>query len=70
METIQEQNKKTIIRFNIECIESGNQTTFDELLADGVLNHSAPADSSKGKLSFTNSKWERLFKRKPKTLCL
>jgi predicted ester cyclase len=43
-----EQNKKIVIRFNKEYIEQGNRESFDELVAEDVINHSAPPGSSKG----------------------
>jgi len=38
-----EQNKAIVVRFNRECIEQGNSTSFKELLASDVINHLAPA---------------------------
>jgi predicted ester cyclase len=43
-----EQNKKTVIRFNKEFIETGNRDIFEELVAEDVVNHSAPPGSSTG----------------------
>ncbi len=48
MQTTIEQNKKAVLRFNKEFIEQGNLKSFHELIADDVVNHSAPAGSSKG----------------------
>jgi len=48
MQTTIEQNKKAVLRFNKEFIEQGNIDSFKELIADDVINHSAPAGSSKG----------------------
>jgi predicted SnoaL-like aldol condensation-catalyzing enzyme len=45
-------NKQTVIRFNKECIEQGKQESFEELLSDKVINHSAPAGMPNGKESF------------------
>jgi predicted ester cyclase len=58
MQTTIEQNKKAVLRFNKEFIEQGNVDSFKELIADDVINHSAPAGSSKGPdgmLYFLNS---------------
>lgn len=48
-----EQNKAIVRRFNKECIEQGLAASFDELLADDVVNHAAPAGMPNGKESFT-----------------
>lgn len=48
MQTTTEQNKKAVIRFNKEFIEQGRITTFEELVAENVFNHSAPPGSSTG----------------------
>lgn len=48
MQTTIEKNKKAVLRFNKEFIEQGNIDSFKELIADDVINHSAPAGSSKG----------------------
>ncbi|HET6991638.1 MAG TPA: ester cyclase [Bacteroidia bacterium] len=48
MQSITEQNKKTVIRFNKEFIEKGDRETFEELVATDVVNHSAPLGSSTG----------------------
>jgi len=47
-----EQNKAIVVRFNKECLEQGNNNSFEELLADNVINHSAPAGMANGKQSF------------------
>ena len=47
-----EQKKAIVIRFNKECIEAGKESTFRELLADDVINHSAPPGMPNGKESF------------------
>ena len=47
-----EQNKATVVRFNRECIEQGNLNSFKELLANDVINHSAPAGMPNGPESF------------------
>ena len=47
-----EQNKAIVIRFNKECIEQGNPQSFEEILAENVLNHSAPAGMPNGRESF------------------
>ncbi|MEO5980556.1 MAG: ester cyclase, partial [Chryseolinea sp.] len=48
-----EQNKGIVVRFNRECIEAGRLQSFDELLLDEVVNHSAPPGSPNGVESFT-----------------
>jgi steroid delta-isomerase-like uncharacterized protein len=48
MQTSIEQNKKAVLRFNKEFIEQGRLDSFHELVAADVINHSAPAGSSKG----------------------
>jgi len=48
MPSTTEQNKKTVIRFNKEFIETGNTDVFEELIAEDVVNHSAPPGSSTG----------------------
>jgi predicted ester cyclase len=48
MQFTTEQNKKAVIRFNKEFIEQGRIETFNELVAENVCNHSAPAGSSAG----------------------
>jgi predicted ester cyclase len=47
-----EQNKAIVRRFNKECLEQGIPASFEELLADGVINHSAPPGRPNGKESF------------------
>ena len=37
------------MRFNKEFIEQGNLNSFHELIAEDVINHSAPEGSSKGR---------------------
>ena len=53
MSLITEQNKEVVLRFNKECIEQGNPDAFRELLADDVINHSAPRGMPNGFESFT-----------------
>jgi predicted ester cyclase len=47
-----EQNKEIVRRFNKECIEQGLAASFEELLADDVVNHAAPPGRPNGKESF------------------
>ena len=47
-----EQNKAIVVRFNKEFIEQGNENSFNELLSDNVINHSAPSGMPNGKESF------------------
>jgi len=47
-----EQNKAIVVRFNKECVEQGLPASFEELLADDVINHAAPPDAPNGKESF------------------
>jgi len=42
------QNKQAVVRFNKEFVEQGNETSFTELISPDVVNHSAPAGTSKG----------------------
>lgn len=35
------QSKEVVRRFNKDCIELGLAASFDELLADAVINHAA-----------------------------
>jgi predicted SnoaL-like aldol condensation-catalyzing enzyme len=51
MQTITEQNKAVVNRFNRECIEDGNMDSFKELLAHDVINHAAPAGTPPGRES-------------------
>ena len=48
MQTIIEQNKKAVQRFNKEFIEQGDLNSFHELVATDVINHAAPAGSPNG----------------------
>lgn len=48
MQSVTEQNKQTVIRFNKEFIELGNMQSFKELVADNVINHAAPAGAPNG----------------------
>ena len=47
-----EQNKAIVVRFNKEFIEQNNENSFNELLSDKVVNHSAPVGMPNGKESF------------------
>jgi len=47
-----EQNKAIVRRFNEECIEQGKESSFNELLSEDVINHSARDGSPNGKESF------------------
>jgi predicted ester cyclase len=48
-----EQNKAIVRRFNNECIEQGLAESFEELLADSVINHAAAPGRPNGKESFS-----------------
>lgn len=48
MKTVTEQNKAIVTRFNKEVIEGGSLAAFRELVADDVINHSAPPGTSTG----------------------
>ena len=48
MQTTTEQNKAAVLRFNKEFLEQGSMNSFKELIADNVVNHSAPPGSPKG----------------------
>ncbi|HKP96015.1 MAG TPA: ester cyclase [Fibrobacteria bacterium] len=43
-----ESNKRIVIRFNREFIEQGSMQSFAELVAEDVVNHSAPPGSPDG----------------------
>ena len=47
-------NKATVKQFNKECIELGIENSFKTLLADDVINHSAPKGLPNGPESFHN----------------
>jgi len=49
-----EQNKAIVLRFNKECIEQGLAASFEELLAEDVVNHAAQPGAPNGKESFTH----------------
>ena len=44
-----DQNKAVVVRFNKECIEQGSIESFKELLAEDVVNRTAPPGVSPGK---------------------
>jgi predicted ester cyclase len=46
------ENKAIVVRFNKECIEQGNLNSCKELLAENVINHSAPPGMPNGAESF------------------
>lgn len=48
MKSITEHNKTAVRRFNKEVIEQGNVKSFRELVADSVINHSAPPGANAG----------------------
>lgn len=48
MQSTTEYNKATVVRFNKEFIEQGNMNSFKELVADDVINHSAPSGLPNG----------------------
>ena len=48
MATVTEQNKAIVTRFNHEFIVKGNENVFHELVADDLVNHSAPAGTPNG----------------------
>lgn len=54
MQSITEQNKAVVQRFNKECIEQGKADSFKELLAENVINHAAPKDMPNGIESFNH----------------
>lgn len=65
MVTTTEQNKSIVIRFNKEVIEQGNLNSFKELVADNVINHSAPAGTPNGPESMSYFIFEILRKGFP-----
>ena len=48
MQFTTEQNKAIVTRFNKEFIEQGNMNSFKEIVADNVINHSAPVGTPNG----------------------
>jgi predicted SnoaL-like aldol condensation-catalyzing enzyme len=52
VKSTEDRNKQIVARFNKECIEEGRPESFEELLSDTVINHSAPPGTSSGKESF------------------
>ena len=48
MQHTTEQNKQLVIRFNKECIEKRDRKSFEELVAEDVVNHAAPPGTSQG----------------------
>jgi predicted ester cyclase len=53
METQLEKNKTVVLRFNKEFIEQGNMNSFNELVGQNVVNHSAPVDTPAGPQSMS-----------------
>ena len=51
MSNIQQQNKDIVTRFNKEFVVGGNMDAFNELIADGCINHVAPPGTINGKES-------------------
>ena len=41
-------NKEVVRRFNVECIQNGNEAEFHALMAPDLVNHSAPPGMSSG----------------------
>ncbi|MCU7616240.1 ester cyclase [Chryseobacterium sp. PBS4-4] len=54
-ETLIEINKNVILRFNKEVIEQGNIESFEELMDDKFVNHSAPPDTDNGPKGMINT---------------
>ena len=48
METVIENNKEIVRRFNREVIEQGNDDSFNELMDNSFVNRSAPAGMDNG----------------------
>jgi predicted ester cyclase len=48
MQFTTEQNKQLVIRFNKEYVEKGDRKSFEELVAEDVVNHAAPPGTSQG----------------------
>jgi len=40
-----EENKKIVLRFNIEFLQNGNEEVLKEIVADNFINHTAMAGS-------------------------
>ena len=54
MESLQEQNKKVVLRFNKEILEEGKAETFKEIMHDNFVNRSAPPHANKREDVFNN----------------
>jgi predicted ester cyclase len=54
METLQEKNKKVVLRFNKEILEEGNFETFKQIMHDDFINRSAPEHANKKEDVFNN----------------
>lgn len=48
MDSLAETNKSIVRRFNKEVIEQGNIESFQELMDDHFINHSAPSGADNG----------------------
>ena len=54
MATQAENNKAIVRRFNTEVIEQGNLESFNELMADNFINHTAMAGVNNGPAGWNN----------------
>lgn len=54
MESLQERNKKVVLRFNKEILEEGNIETFKQIMHDDFVNGSAPPHANKREDIFNN----------------
>ena len=52
MPTLQESNKATVVRFNSEFIQGGDESVFAETIAPEFINRSVPDDQSTKDASF------------------
>lgn len=53
MKSTLEQNKAIVVRFNQEVIERGSMGSFNELVSNDVVNHSAPPGTPPGPASMS-----------------
>jgi len=54
MNTITEENKKVVLRFNKEFLEAGNTEVLKEIVAEGFTNHTAAANFPKDVTGLVN----------------
>ena len=65
MQSTTDRNKQIVVRFNEEVIGKGSLRSFGELVAEDVVNHSAPPGSPQGPQSMSYFIFEVLRKGFP-----